>query len=415
MLSDELAPLQRTKTGVTVMAGPLSEYRVLELTSTVSGPMAAMMLADQGADVIKIEPPLLGDTARYMGSARGGMGAMFAVLNRNKRSLVLDLKTDSDRSIFLKLVETADVVLENYRPGVVKKLGIDYETLSEISPGLIYASVSGYGQDGPYQNRKVYDPLIQGTTGIAEAQGIEEPRNMQSIVFDKVTALTTTQVVTSALLHREKTGEGQYLPVSMLESALYYAWPDVMWSRTLLGEGVRHAGELADYFQIFKAKNGYVSIILVRDEDFEILCVWRGSTLHEDERFRGFADRLANRIELRSAIEDMLADVTTEEICQSLDGFNIPVARVNSRDDVHMDPQIQHGQSLVETSHPVLGEMRYPRPPFNFLGQDEFPRRHAPFMGDHTDEILRELGIEKTEIERLQERDAKNREILGSF
>jgi crotonobetainyl-CoA:carnitine CoA-transferase CaiB-like acyl-CoA transferase len=397
------------------MAGPLSGYRVLELTSTVSGPMAAMMLADQGADVIKIEPPLLGDTARYMGGTRAGMGAMFAVLNRNKRSLSLDLKSDSDMNVFMKLVETADVVLENYRPGIVKKLGIDYETLSKINPRLIYASVSGYGQDGPYENRKVYDPLIQATTGIADAQGIDEPRNMQSIVFDKVTALTTTQVVTSALLHRERTGQGQYLPVSMLESALYYMWPDMMWSRTLLGDGVRHAGELADYFQIFKAKNGYVSIILVRDEDFEILCVWRGATLHEDERFRGFAERLANSVELRSAIEGLLADVTTEEICQSLDGFNIPVARINPLDEVHEDEQVRHCHRLVETSHPVIGAMRYPRPPFNFLGQDEFPKRHAPFLGDHTDEILRELGIDEGEIERIQQRDATNRELLGSF
>jgi crotonobetainyl-CoA:carnitine CoA-transferase CaiB-like acyl-CoA transferase len=377
--------------------------------------MAAMMLADQGADVIKIEPPLLGDTARYMGGSRAGMGAMFAVLNRNKRSLCLDLKSAPEMNVFLKLVETADVVLENYRPGIVKKLGIDYETLSKINPGLIYASVSGYGQNGPYENRKVYDPLIQATTGIADAQGIDEPRNMQSIVFDKVTALTTAQVVTSALLHREKTGQGQYLPVSMLESALYYSWPDVMWSRTLLGDGIRQAGELADYFQIFEAKDGHVSIVLVRDEDFEVLCVWRGSALHEDERFRRFTDRLANSVELRSAIDAMLADVTTEEICQSLDGFNIPVARINSLDEVHEDAQVRHGQSLVETSHPVVGPMRYPRPPFNFVGQDEFPKRHAPFLGDHTGEILEELGIDDAEIERLQKRDATNRDLLGSF
>ena len=139
--------------------------------------------------------------------------------------------------LLLKLVETADVILENYRPGVVAKLGIDYDTLSKINPRLVYASVSGYGQSGPYKNRKVYDPLVQGTTGIAVAQGVDGPRNMQSIVFDKVTALTTAQAITSALLQREKTGQGQYLPISMLDSALYYMWPDMMWSRTLLGDG----------------------------------------------------------------------------------------------------------------------------------------------------------------------------------
>jgi crotonobetainyl-CoA:carnitine CoA-transferase CaiB-like acyl-CoA transferase len=397
------------------MAGPLSDYRVLELTSTVSGPMAAMILADQGADVIKLEPPLLGDTARYMGSTRKGMGGMFAVLNRNKRSLVLDLKSEQDMKIFLKLVETADVLLENYRPGVVAKLGIDHEKLTRINPRLIYASVSGYGQNGPYENRKVYDPLIQATTGTAHAQGGDDPHNMASIVFDKVTALTTAQAVSSALLQRERTGQGQYLPISMLESALYYMWPDIMWSRTLLGEDVQHAGELADYFQVFKAKDGHVSIILIRDQDFEVLCVWRNSKLHNDERYRTFAGRLANADSLKKAVEALLADVTTEEICQNLDAFNIPVARVNSLDEVHQDAQVRHGESLIETSHPVVGAMRYPRPPFNFLGQDPFPRRHAPFLGDHTREILSDLGIENAEIDRLEERDAANREMLSSF
>jgi crotonobetainyl-CoA:carnitine CoA-transferase CaiB-like acyl-CoA transferase len=397
------------------MAGPLDGYRVLELTSTVSGPMAAMVLADQGADVIKIEPPLLGDTARYMGSSRAGMGAMFAVLNRNKRSLALDLKTEPDLRIFLQLVVSADVVLENYRPGVVKKLGIDYESLTKVNPRLIYASISGYGQEGPYVNRKVYDPLIQATTGIAQAQGGQEPSNMASIVFDKVTALTTAQAVTSALLQRERTGQGQYLPISMMESALYYMWPDMMWSRTLLGEGIRHAGELADYFQIFKAKDGHVAIILIRDEDLEVLCVWQNSTLHTDERYRTFAGRLANAAEFKRAVENMLCEVTTEEICQNLDGFNVPVARVNSLDDVHEDIQVRHGASLVETSHPVIGEMRYPGPPFRFLDQDAFPSRHAPFMGDHAREILSDLGVEDAEIDRLERRDAANGERLRSI
>jgi crotonobetainyl-CoA:carnitine CoA-transferase CaiB-like acyl-CoA transferase len=397
------------------MPGPLSDYRVLELTSTVSGPMAAMMLADQGADVIKIEPPLLGDMARYLGSSREAMGAMFAVLNRNKRSLVLDLKTEADLVIFKQLVASADVLLENYRPGVVRKLGIDHESLAEINPHLIYASISGYGQSGPYKNRKVYDPLIQASSGTAQAQGGDNPDNMASIVFDKVTALTTAQVITSALLHREKTGQGQYLPISMLNSALYYIWPDVMWSRTLLGEDIQHAGELADYFQIFRAKDGHVSIILVSDEDLEVLCVWLGSTLHQDDRFKTLPDRLANSASFKTEIESLLKDLGTDEICQNLDAMNVPVAKVNSVDDVHNDAQVLHDQSLIETNHPVLGAMRYPKPPFNMLDQDQFPRRHAPFLGDHSREILNDLEISESEIGRLEQRDAINREIFRAM
>jgi crotonobetainyl-CoA:carnitine CoA-transferase CaiB-like acyl-CoA transferase len=378
--------------------------------------MAAMMLADQGADVIKIEPPLLGDTARYMGSSREGMGAMFAVLNRNKRSLVLDLKTAEDMKIFRRLVESADILLENYRPGVVQNLGIDYVTLSKINPRLIYASISGYGQDGPYKNRRVYDPLIQATAGFAQAQGGDEPHNMRSIVFDKVTALTAAQVVTAALLQMEKTGHGQYLPISMLESALYYSWPDVMWSRTLLGSGITHAGELADYFPTFKAKDGYVSIVLVADDALELLSIWCGAELHLDPRYKTLPNRLANASEFKQAIDAMLVDLTTDEICENLDAFGVPVARVNSLDEIHEDVQVRHGDSLIETSHPVIGTMRFPRPPFRFAGQDPeneiFPERHAPFLGDHTREILNELRFDDATIERLEQRDATNRELV---
>ena len=152
------------------MSGPLHGYKIIELTSTVSGPVAGMILGDQGADIIKIEPPMIGDLARHMGDIRNGVSAMYATLNRNKRSLVLDLKDAADLEIFLQLVPTADVLIENYRPGIVEKLGIDYETLKPLNPGLVYASISGYGESGPYRHRRVYDPLIQATTGTASQQ-----------------------------------------------------------------------------------------------------------------------------------------------------------------------------------------------------------------------------------------------------
>jgi crotonobetainyl-CoA:carnitine CoA-transferase CaiB-like acyl-CoA transferase len=378
--------------------------------------MTAMMLADQGADVIKIEPPLVGDSARFMGSTRNGMGSMFAVLNRNKRSLVLDLKSEQDMEIFRRLADTADILIENYRPGVVEKLGIDYPTLSKTNLRLIYASISGYGQDGPYRNRRVYDPLIQATAGLTQAQGGNDPHNIRTIVFDKVTAMTAAQAVTTALLDREKTGQGQYLPISMLDSALYYSWPDVMWSRTLIGDGIKHAGELADYFQTFRAQDGHVSIVLVADAALELLCVWRGTPLHEDSRYRTLPDRLANAAEFKNDVEAMLAEVTTAEICENLDAFGVPVARVNALDEVHEDEQVRHARCLVETTHPVIGDMRFPRPPVAFNGQnideDAFPERHAPFLGDHTREILDELQFDEPTIRSLEEREAKNREIL---
>jgi crotonobetainyl-CoA:carnitine CoA-transferase CaiB-like acyl-CoA transferase len=201
----------------------------------------------------------------------------------------------------------------------------------------------------------------------------------------------------------------------MLESALYYLWPDVMWSHTLQGDGIQHAGELADYFQVFKARDGHVSIILVNDADVEVLCVWLHSTLHKDDRFQTLPARLANAEVFKQEVEKLLADLDTEEICQTLDAMNVPVARVNAVSNVHEDEQVLHGQSLIETSHPTIGEMRYPKPPFNLLDQDEFPKRHAPFLGDHSREILTEAGIDNSEIERLEKRDETNREIFKSL
>ena len=204
------------------MAGPLDGIRVIELTSTVSGPMAGLILADQGAEVVKIEPPLLGDMARYMGSMRAGMGAMFATLNRNKRSLVLDLKEEADREIFLRLIPETDVLIENYRPGVADRLGIGYEALHKLAPELIYVSITGYGAEGPYMQRRVYDPLIQATAGASAEQSAKYPANVRTVIFDKVTAYTAAQSITAALFQRERGGGGQYLPISMLGSALYY-------------------------------------------------------------------------------------------------------------------------------------------------------------------------------------------------
>lgn len=401
------------------MPGPLTGHRVLELTTTVSGPMAGMMLADQGAEVIKVEPPITGDSARYLGPSRGGMSALFATLNRNKKSLVLDLKSEPENEIFLRLVETADVLLENYRPGVIDRLGFGYERLSQINPRLVFASISGYGQDGPYENRRVYDPLIQATTGTAYAQGGNLPTNMRTIVFDKVTALTTAQGITAALLERARTGLGQYVPVAMVEAALSYQWPDVMWSHALLGEGTSQGPrELADWFPVFRAKDGFVSIVLVADPAVELLCVWRGSELHLDPRFKTLADRVENMPAFVEAVEAILADITTDEICTNLDAFGIPVARANALDEVHSDEQVRHLGSLVDTEHPTMGALRLAKPPIRFGGHSpgaaEFPERPAPTLGKDSRALLTEIGVDHGKIEELAKRDATNAERVAA-
>jgi crotonobetainyl-CoA:carnitine CoA-transferase CaiB-like acyl-CoA transferase len=397
------------------MSGPLEGIRVVELTSTVSGPFAGMMLADQGADVIKVEPPLIGDLARMMGTSRDGMAAMFSVINRNKRCMVLDFKDSKDFEILKKLLDTADVLIENYRPGVVKKLGIDYETIKKTNPNIIYTSISGYGQTGPYINRRVYDPLIQATAGSASAQNNEKPEFFRTIVFDKVTGLTAAQSISTALVQKERTGKGQYLPISMLDSALYYIWPDVMWSKTLLGEDIKYLPDLFDAFPIFKTKDKYISMILLADADFQKLCELCESDLHTKEEFATTDKRVENLDSLISAVSEIIKDQEAEFLCRELDKFGVPVAIVNSLDEIHEDPQVIEQKSLIEVTHPVAGKMRMPKPPFNFTDQNEFPKSHAPSLGDHNREILSELDVEEGDILRMEQREKENKELMKAM
>ena len=397
------------------MSGPLDGYRVVELTSTVSGPFAGMMMADQGADVIKVEPPLIGDLARVMGSSRDGMAAMFSVINRNKRCIVLDFKEPKDFDVLKKLLDTADVLIENYRPGVVKKLGIDYETLKKTNPNIIYTSISGYGQSGPYINRRVYDPLIQATAGSAAAQNSEKPEFFKTIVFDKVTGLTAAQAISTALVQRERTGKGQYLPISMLDSALYYIWPDVMWSKTLLGDGVKYLPDLFDAFPIFKTKTRYLSVILLQDADFQKFCELCNSDLHTNEKYLTTDARVENLESLLQDVQDLLTDIDAEFLCDELDKAGVPVAIVNSLDEIHEDPQVIQQESLVEVEHPVAGKMRMPKPPFNFTDQNEFPKSHAPSLGMHNREVLEDLGVDEEDISRMEEREKTNKELIDAM
>lgn len=397
------------------MPGPLEGYKVLELTSTVSGPFASMMLADQGADVVKVEPPGIGDLARFMGTIKSGIGAMFTVLNRNKKCICLDFKNPEDFEVLKKLIEDTDVLIENYRPGVVKKLGIDYDSAVKLNQEIIYCSISGYGQSGPYKERKVYDPLIQATAGTAAAQSSKNPEFFKTIVFDKVTALTAAQSITSALLQKERIGKGQYIPISMMDSALYYSWPDMMMNQTFL-EGGESIGELADYFSVYKTKDGFVTIILApNDEIFNLFCEYFKVNLHQDERFLNAGARVKNKDDLTSEITKITQEYNTKELIDLMDLHGIPASVVNQLDDIHEDPQVIEQGSLVEVEHPITGTMRMPRPPFKFLNQDNFPKKQATILGADTREVLESLGVENDHIIKIEDREEQNRILLASF
>ena len=397
------------------MSGPFKGVRVLELTSTVSGPFAGMMLADQGAEVIKIEPPGIGDLARFMGTIKEGMGAMFSVLNRNKKCICLDFKNEEDLEVLKKLVSTADVLIENYRPGIVKKLGIDYETLAKINPDLIYCSISGYGQSGPYKEKKVYDPLIQGTVGIPNAQNSKFPELLRTIIYDKVTGMTSAQAISAALYQKAKGEGGQYLPISMMESALYYNWPDLMMNYTF-DEGGVNVGELADLFEVYETTDGGIVIIIIaNDEIFTNFCVLFDLPFHLDENYNNVISRILNKDVLTKEINKITKQFSSKELEAKMDSAGISSSICNELNEVRNDPQVIEQGSIVTIIHPELGIMRMPKPAANLKGQGPFPRSLAPILGFDNRELLSSIDIDNDTIQRMEDREKQNREMLASL
>ena len=397
------------------MSGPFKGVRVLELTSTVSGPFAGMMLADQGAEVIKIEPPGIGDLARFMGTIKEGMGAMFSVLNRNKKCICLDFKNEEDLEVLKKLVSTADVLIENYRPGIVKKLGIDYETLVKINPDLIYCSISGYGQSGPYKEKKVYDPLIQGTVGIPNAQNSKFPELLRTIIYDKVTGMTSAQAISAALYQKAKGEGGQYLPISMMESALYYNWPDLMMNYTF-DEGGVNVGELADLFEVYETTDGGIVIIIIaNDEIFTNFCELFDLPFHVDENYNNVISRILNKDVLTKEINKITKQFSSKELEAKMDSAGISSSICNELNEVRNDPQVIEQGSIVTINHPELGIMRMPKPAANLKGQGPFPRSLAPILGFDNRELLSSIDIDNDTIQRMEDREKQNREMLASL
>ena len=244
---------------------------------------------------------------------------------------------------------------------------------------------------------------------------VATPRNVRTVIFDKVTGYTAAQTATAALLQRSRTGVGEYLPISMLKSALYYQWPDVMWARIFQGEGVQHAGELADYFQVYSARDGHVSIVLVADEAVRILCEAVGSELHLDERYATFPGRLQHAEVFKQQLDDAISNHDVDYICDALDAHNIPVARINTNESVFDDPQVKDQNGIVEVNHPIGGAMKLADTPFKFAGQPALAERPAATLGEHSEEILRELGADEALIQRMLEREATNRELMRGF
>jgi crotonobetainyl-CoA:carnitine CoA-transferase CaiB-like acyl-CoA transferase len=392
--------------------GPLDGIRIVDLTSMLSGPWATMILADQGADVIKVEEPKLGDHTRAYGNRRNGFSASFLNLNRNKRSIAIDLKTAQGVDILMRLCKTADVLVQNFRPGVVERLGIDEATIRKVAPNIVYVSINGFGENGPYAHKPVYDPIVQAFSGLTTVQaGADDrrPRLIRTVLPDKLTAVTAAQAIAAALVGRLRTGKGQHVRLAMLDAVLAFLWASDMGAQTYVGERVSQRTAASFIDLIYETADGFMTVAVMTNKEWAALtrALERPQWL-EDARFQTPALRDQNIDARLEMTQDVLKARRTEEWLERLEAAGVPCAPVLTREQVIAHPQVLASGILIESEHPTAGQLRQTRAAARF----EAPmlvRRGAPRLGEHSQEILRELGLAEEAIALLrQER------IIGS-
>jgi len=384
------------------MPGPLHGFRIVDLTSNVAGPLGTMILGDQGADVIKVEAPDGGDATRAGGNRRAGFTASFLNNNRNKRSIVLDLKTESGLQALMRLVTGADVFVQNFRPGVAERLGVGEDAVRAVSPKIVYVSISGFGEKGPYATKPAYDPVIQGFSGLATVQaGSDEarPRLLRTILPDKLTAITASQAITAALLARERTGQGQHVRLSMLEAVLAFMWSSDMGGQTFVGDEPERQEAAPAFDLIYETADGYMTVAALTDRQWAGLAwVAERPEWIEDERFKTPALRQKNIDARLQLTQEVLLTRPAAEWLERLTAAGVPCGPVQTRNQVIRHPQVAALGLVVETQHPAAGRLRQTRAAARFSGTLPEIRRGAPRLGEHTQEILTELGYSAAEI-----------------
>ena len=381
--------------------GPLRGVRVADFSAIFSGPIAGAMLADQGADVIKVEA-FGGDLMRRGFPQSGGMASAFTSMNRNKRGLAIDLQQDAGKAIARKLILSADVVLENFRPGVMNRLGLGYDTFKETHPKLVYASINGVGSTGPYANRRVYDAVIQAISGFTALRVDGKPEMVNSLVCDKVTSLTSAEAIVAALFQAERSGQGQRVEISMLDAALSFLWPDTMNNFTFLEEGVEAVAPLDHSVFLHETKDGWIASMPVQEaEFFGIFRALEQPELVDDPRFGSAAARLEHRDELRALMDEAYPKFTTAQLCERFESQDVPYSRLNTRAEVLSDPQVEAMGALLTYQHPQAGLVRTPRPAAQFEQTPSNVYAHTPALGEHSREVLQELGYLPTDIDQF--------------
>jgi crotonobetainyl-CoA:carnitine CoA-transferase CaiB-like acyl-CoA transferase len=384
--------------------GPLNGIKVLDLTSMVSGPVAAAILGDQGAEVIKIEP-IHGEQLRHLGEPHNGVPATFFSCNRNKKSLAVDLKSEAGKKIFWALIESADVLLQNFRPGAMERMGFAENTVRERNSRLVYVSISGFGEKGPYSHKRVYDPIIQGLSGATDIQadrGTGRPNMFRIILADKVSALTAAQAVSSALFHRERTGEGQHIKLSMLDATVAFFWPEGMQGLTFAEKETDVSKTFSSIDLIYETQNGYITISVISDKEWKGICVALNcEELISDERFVTSLARRRNSEERRAVIGDLVERWTSEEILEELDRNDVPCAPLLDRTELMDHPQLLASKTVEKIEFEGFGEVRQAKPAAEFSLTQSKIRKAAPKLGQHSVEILQALGYDRNNLDQL--------------
>ncbi|VVE15606.1 Acetyl-CoA:oxalate CoA-transferase [Pandoraea eparura] len=392
--------------------GPLNGMKVVELAHIMSGPVCGMMLADMGADVVKVEKvPDGDDSRRFSPILPGGESASFMIVNRNKRGIGLNLKSESGRGVLKRLLADADVVTENYRAGTMEKFGLGYDTLKVINPGLIYCAISGFGRTGPFSEKGGFDLIAQGMSGMMSMTGEEgrEPVKAGSPVADINSGILAALGIAAAYAQKLRTGRGQMVDTSLFEAGLQQMyWPAASYlaDGTLLPK-MGSANSTSAPYQVFKTSDGWINIGAANQSNYErLLEVLNAPQLATDSRFETNALRLAHRDELVAILNEILVRRTTADWMTRFDEIGLPAGPVLDIAAALAHPQTIARDMIVETEHPVAGKVRGLGLPIHFSEGERTGSRPAPLLGQHTREVLREAGYTADEVDRLIEEKA---------
>ena len=385
---------------------PLAGIKVIELSNMITCSLAAMTMASQGAQVIKVEPPQMGDKMRPLGTQKNGVSGFFHNCNRGKRSLAIDLKSSAGVKAIKELVIRSDVLLHNYRPGVMDKLGLGSEVLRELNPKLIYVAVSGFGTKGPMADLPAFDHVIQGLAGFTDLQSPEENSFdfIRTFICDKVTAYTVGQAATAALLARATTNEGQHIDISMLHACLAFMWPDGMMHKTLKDKDRFKMSPGSDYFETINYKDGGVAVAPLTDDHWRALLPMLGyPELLGTPLYASIASRMTNMDQVTKVLRTPRNDIGVKKAIEVLSAADVPCAPCTKRKDLEGVEQIQAIGALETYVTKTMGELTVTTPPILFEGKSTSQAEPSPLLGEHSEEILEELGWESPLIDSLVE------------